>query len=254
MMYDYSLLVIVFLLALLYEIIDASLGQGYGTLGSPTFILLGFGPKMVVPSILISQAAGGLLSAFFHNKWKNADFSNHRTDDMKKVYTIIGFGVVGVIVASFVGFKLPTSIMSTYIGVMVVIIGILILSGITLKFTWKRLSLIGAVSAFNKGLSGGGYGPLVTGGQAIIGVGGKASVAVTDFAEAPICIVGFVTWFVLQGLPRLDLMLAMSLGAGIAPVLGAWITYKLPVKKLKLTLGAAILILGVMSLLKLLNP
>jgi len=252
--YDIWLLLLVFIFALVYEIIDSSLGQGYGTLGSPTFFLLGFSPKTVVPSILISQAIGGLASAFFHNRRRNADFSNHKTNDMKKVYAIVGFGIVGVALASFVGFKLPRGMMSTYIGIMVLIIGILILSGIRFKFTWERLSVIGAVSAFNKGLSGGGYGPLVTGGQAIIGVGGKASVAVTDFAEAPICITGFLTWFALQGLPEWDLMLAMILGAGIAPAIGAWVAYKMPARDLKLVMGAVIVALGILSLLKVLSP
>jgi len=32
------------------------------------------------------------------------------------------------------------------------------------SFSWKRLIAIGLISSFNKGISGGGYGPLVTGG------------------------------------------------------------------------------------------
>ncbi len=110
---------VVAVVAFLYEIVNTSLGQGYGTLGSPTFLLLGFSPKMVVPSILLSQAVGAFVSVFFHNKWRNADFSNHQTGDMKKVYTIVGTGVIGVVAASILGFKLPSEIISLYIGLMV---------------------------------------------------------------------------------------------------------------------------------------
>jgi len=253
-MYDLPSLLLVLFFAFLYEISDAALGQGYGTLGSPTFILLGFDPKMIVPSILISQALGGLSAAFFHNRFRNADFTNHNTEDMKKVYLIVGCGIAGVLGASFIGFKISKEIMTAYIGLVVLAMGLLILSGVTLGFTWRRLSVIGGISAFNKGLSGGGYGPVVTGGQALIGVGGKAAIAVTDFAEAPICIAGFIGWCLLQGLPQWDLTLTMTIGAVIAPPIGAWITYRIPTGKLRPVLGSIIVILGVLCLMKVLNP
>lgn len=245
---------IVLLFALLFEICDSSLGQGYGTLGSPAFVLMGFAAKLVVPSILISQAVGGLVGAYFHNRYGNVDFSNRKTKDIRKVYFIVACGIIGVIIASFVGVKISKDIMVTYIGIVVLAMGILMLSGIILKFTWKKLAVIGSISAFNKGLSGGGYGPVVAGGQTIIGIGSKASVGITDFAEAPICISGFSVWCLLSGLPPLDLMVPMCIGAGVAPILGAWITKKLPVTRLKQIMGVTIVILGVLCLLKVLNP
>jgi len=253
-MHDFWILLSVASLAFLYEICDSSLGQGYGTLGTPTFILLGFSSKMVVPAILVSQAIGGLAGAFFHNKFRNVDFSNHKTGDIKKVYVIVLSGVIGVMIASFVGFKVSKDVMTLYIGLIVLIMGILILSGRILRFSWKKFCFIGAVSAFNKGLSGGGYGPVVAGGQVIIGIGGKHAVGITDFAEAPICISGFLVWYFLQGLPPFDFMLAMCIGAALAPALGAWITYRIPTQKLKKIMGIVILILGVLCLFKILSP
>lgn len=247
---------VIFFLALIYEIIDSALGQGYGTLGSPTFILLGFSAKFVVPSILISQACGGLVGAYFHHKRKNADFSNGKTADIKRVYFIVVSGIIGVIIASVIGFKISKEIMTTYIGLIVLIMGILILSGVELKFTWKKLAAIGCLSAFNKGLSGGGYGPVVAGGQTIIGIDGKNSVAITDFAEAPICITGFIVWMLLAGkLPPLELMAPMMAGASVAPLIGTWITTKLHSrKKLKTVMGMTIVILGILCLMRVLNP
>jgi len=253
-MFDITTLLLVASFAFVYEVCDAALGQGYGTLGSPTFILLGFDSKIVVPTILISQAIGGLIGAYFHNKFRNVDFSNHNTADMKKVYVIVASGIIGVIIASFVGFKVSKEIITTYIGLVVLAIGILILSGITLKFSWRKFVAIGAISAFNKGLSGGGYGPVVAGGQTLIGMGAKNSIGITDLAEAPICISGFIVWVFLQGLPPVDFMLAMIIGAGLAPALGAWITYKIPTKTLKMVMGAVIVVLGALCLAKVLSP
>ena len=79
----------------------------------------------------------------------------------------------------------------------------------------------GRVSAFNKALSGGGYGPLVAGGQMAIGIKSKNAVGITDLAEAPICLSGFLVWCWLQGFPPLDLAFAMCIGAGLAPAFRA---------------------------------
>lgn len=253
--FGYEKLALVFILAFIFEIIDSSLGQGYGTLGSPVFILLGFDPKIVVPSILISQATGGLIGSWRQNYHKNADFTNHSTADMKKVYVITLAGILGVIFAAWVGFKLPKDIMTTYIGLVVLVMGILIVSGKRLNFSWKKLGVIGAISAFNKGLSGGGYGPVVAGGQVIVGVDGKPAVGITNFAEAPICIAGFATWVLMQKVfPPFAVVIPMIAGAALAPLIGAWITYKLPENKFLKILGAVIIILGILTLLKVLNP
>jgi hypothetical protein len=253
-MLDLLLLLIVFLFAFIYEVIDSSLGQGYGTLGTPTFILLGLSSKVIVPSILISQSIGGLIGSWRQHVFKNVDFSHKKTDDIKKVYFIVVCGITGVLISSFIGVKVSKDILTTYIGVMVLAIGILILSGIVLKFSWKKLAVIGFISAFNKGMSGGGYGPIVAGGQTVIGVGGKKSVGITNLAEAPICITGFAIWASMGELPPIELMASMCVGSGIASMFGAWITYKLPHKHLKTIMGVVVTILGILCLAKMLNP
>lgn len=254
---DAILFVIILCMALLYEFIDAALGQGYGTLGSPTMILFGFTSKLVVPAMLFSQVVGDFSSAFFHHRFKNADFSGLWSPDSKRAYVITLSGTVGVVLASYLGASLiPKDIITTYIGLVVLIMGILILSGITLKFTWKKLCFLGAISAFNKGISGGGYGPVVAGGQTVIGVGTKNSIGITDLAEGPICIAGFLIWTIMKGIPlgELDMLIPLSIGALIAPALGAYVTYKLPLKTLKKLLGLTIVILGILTLAKVLNP
>lgn len=234
-----------------------SLGQGYGTLGSPSLILLGFASAFVVPAMLFSQMIGDWSSTFFHNKYKNADFSHLKTPDTKRAYVIVASGIIGVIVASYIGSTLISKdIMTTYIGLVVTVMGILMLSGVILKFTWKKLCVLGCVSAFNKGCTAGGYGPVVAGGQTIIGVGAKNSIGITDLAEGPIVIAGWLTWTLMKGVPsgELELLLPLSIGALVAPAIGCYITSRIPVKPLKRIMGAVILVLGILTLSKILSP
>jgi len=256
-MLDISLFVIVLLLAFAYEWVDAALGQGYGTLGSPTLLLLGFAPSVVVPVMLASQAVGDFSSAFFHNRFKNADFSNLKTPDARRAFFITACGIIGVVVASYIGSSLISkSLMTTYIGIVVTLMGILLLAGVILKFTWKRLAVLGTIAAFNKGMSGGGYGPVVAGGQTVIGVGTKNSIGITDLAEGPIVIAGWLAWTIFKGIPagELSLLLPLCIATAIAPPLGAYFTYRLPTKKLKRVMGAVILVLGLLTLAKIISP
>ncbi len=67
------------------------------------------------------------------------------------------------------------------------------------SFSWKRLIAIGLISSFNKGISGGGYGPLVTGGQVLSGREARSAVGSTSFAEGLVCLVGLLTYIATKG-------------------------------------------------------
>ena len=41
------------------ELIDSGLGMGYGTILTPTLLLMGFAPEIVVPAILFSELLSG---------------------------------------------------------------------------------------------------------------------------------------------------------------------------------------------------
>jgi uncharacterized membrane protein YfcA len=72
------------------------------------------------------------------------------------------------------------------------------------------------------GNSGGGYGPIVASGNIASGLEAKKSIGITDFAEAPICLAGFIAWVALKGwvTPPLGLLIPLSVGAFIGGLLG----------------------------------
>ena len=82
-------------------------------------------------------------------------------------------GIAATILASVVATSIPKSALNTYIGVLVLVMGAILVSRISFTFSWRKILGVGAISAFNKGLSGGGFGPIVTAGQMISGREGK---------------------------------------------------------------------------------
>jgi len=232
------------------EIIDGGLGMGYGTVLSPVLISIGFGPLLVVPSILISQAMGGFVASLFHIKLKNFDI-NPKSKNFKITALITALGIVATVFATIVAINIPKIYLNTYIGLLVATMGLLLILQFTFKFSFRKIFGLGLVSAFNKGMSGGGYGPIVTGGQLLIGHGHKSSICNTVLAEAPICIAGFLTYLYFNGVSEWNLPLALTIGAILGAPFGAILTKKLKNKKLALLMLAIfILCLGIWTLYK----
>ena len=254
--------------------IDASMGMMYGTILSPALIIAGFEPILVVPSILFSQALGGFTASIFHHRLRNVDlalkttnpkviaknvsqlgyvesFKRGTTKDFKVSLCIVSFGIAATIIAALIAISIPKAVLKTYIGILVVAMGIILLLDPGFKFSWKKLLAVGAFSAFNKGISGGGFGPVVTSGQIIVGRDSKSSIGVTTFAEAPICIVGFLTFLITKGMPDWNLLVFLSTGALLGAPLGALLTSRFKSeKRLKIILGMLTLLLGIWTLIR----
>lgn len=248
-----AVLVVIFVVAFLYEIIDSSIGQGYGTLGTPTFILIGLDAFYIIPCILLSQAIGGFIGGLTHHNYGNLDLKNNLMD-ITNTKILILVGVIGVVFGVFIMSRVPSLILDTYIGIIVVIIGVLLITGIKFVYTKKKMLLLSIFASFNKGFSGGGYGGLATGGQIVIGNSVNHSVGVTTIAEAPICLTGFIIWCLLyRGLPPLWMLIPMCLGAGLAPLIGAKITAfgeEKVGRKFTISIAIVIIILGASTLWK----
>lgn len=261
-------IVIVCFSAIIMEMIDAGLGMGYGTVLSPLLIALGYSPLVVVPSILFSQAIGGFTASMFHHKFKNVDFKPKSTNikkikeslktrgfiasfkigftkDFKVMLSITLLGVIATILGVFIAVKIPKWGLTTYIGILVIAMGIILLQNRVFQFSWKKMIGVGLLASFNKGISGGGFGPVTTGGQVIAGNNYKSSIGCTTLSEAPICIIGFITYLLLKGLTSYELLIATSIGAVIGAPFGALLTKKINSKKLKYILGILITFLGV---------
>ena len=237
--------------AMVMEFVDSALGMMYGTVLSPFLILLGYDAKTVVPSILISQSIGGFIASWRHHQLGNANFQIG-TVDYRVTTTIIWFGVFACLVGVFVSSSISPKILNTYIAVLVIVIGVMILWGKTLTMTSKKIYALGFISAFNKALSGGGFGPLVAGGQLVFkDRSEKGAIGTTDFAEAPICLLSFFLWVLLNGMPPLSLMVPLCVGSLVGGFFGPVALSRFGSKDfLKKGLGVLVLIEGIWVIYK----
>ncbi len=257
------------LFAFVCEYVDSSLGMGYGTILTPLLLLSGFGPLQVVPAILFSEFVTGVLAAIFHQRFGNVsfDFSKDekivsskyrflgylpRSQDAKVSYVLTVLGTLGVVSAVFFSLNVPKIVLKLYIGFMIFFIGAYIIFKVNRpsRFNWKSFSFIAVLSGFNKGVSGGGYGPLVTGGQVVTGRGAKNSVGSTSLAEGIICLVGFILYLLFKGNIEWKLALPLVIGAVLSTPLSALTVKKIQERKMKLIIGLATIGLGLLTIIK----
>lgn len=255
-----------------FEFIDSVVGMGYGTSLTPILILMGFSPSKIVPCILFSEFISGILSAIFHHKFGNVNFDFRRDEkivlkrlsglgyvpksfDAKVSYFLIIFGVIGTILSSSISVNIPQKIVKFYIAFMITFIGIYILMSLNkeIVFKWKTFLFIAFLSGFNKGISAGGYGPLVAGGQVISGRSAKSSIGTTSLAEGVICFFSILVYvFIGKGID-FKIAIPLLIGGVIAAPLSAIFVKKAPEKKLKSLIGIFVLILGILNILKAFN-
>lgn len=262
-------------LAFLCEYVDSTLGMGYGTLLTPFLLLMGFGPLQVVPCVLLSELCTGLLAGFTHHHAGNVNLALKSTNinfivaEIKELgyiraykknvpphlrisLLLIASSFLGAALGVFVAVILPKFWLSLYIGFLVLVIGLVILFTLnkTYAFSARKIAALGLIASANKGLSGGGYGPLITAGQILSGVKTKSVVGITSFAEAITCFVGIIVY----------LLIVKNIDWGIAPfnTLGALLAVPVAAvsvkitreKKLKIFIGLTTIALGILTILK----
>ncbi len=237
--------------AFVSEYLDSGLGMGYGTMLSSVLIIMGYNPLKVIPAILISQLVTDVAACVSHHKLRNVNFEFKSPDF--RVASILGLiSVLGVILSVVIALQVPKWLLTLYIGLLVFCMGILILVTVKkpVQFSWRKILVFSFLAAFNKGVSGGGYGPLVMGGQIISGVAPKNAIGITAFAEAVTCLMGFIIYLILG--KSIDwkltgLLIVCALGA--VPV-AALTVRNISSDRIKRYVGVLISLLGLLTLLK----
>lgn len=238
-------------IAFALEVIDSAFGMGYGTILTPVLLLIGYDPLRIVPAVIGSQLVGDVLSVVFHHQFKNVDMSP-RSKDFRIGATLAAFSLLGSVTAVLFALKISKFALNLYIGVLVFVVGIVVLANRDRDrdFSWLRLFFLASIASFNKGLSGGGYGPIVTSGQLLTGVNVRAAIGITALAEGVTCVAALATYLLAGMAVDWGLMAAMSVGVALSTPLAAFIVSKLQPKYLKLIIGVFTIAMGTLTIIK----
>lgn len=260
--------------ALACEYMDSTLGMGYGTTLAPVLLLMGYSPGEIVPAVLVSELVSGIFAAGMHHRSGNVDFKPCTTDLSKiiaifrangyrkgvqktlpkhlKVAIFLSFcGVIGSFSAVFIAVSVPEMYLRLYISLLVICMGVIIalFRNKSFTFSWPRITALGLLASFNKGISGGGYGPLVTGGQILSGLDSKSAVGITSLSESMTCLAGVIGYLWIQKHTfSFEPTLYIVAGAMLSVPLSAMSVKHIDASKLKLWIAMVTILLGSVTL------
>jgi uncharacterized membrane protein YfcA len=235
--------------AFLTAIIDIVFGMGFGLTMTPILLLMGYPPHEIVPALLFSSLIGNLISPIFHHKFKNVDFSLcSKHFNMSMLIGILG--IVGSFIGATVSIGISDFFLGLYIGLLIVALGLFLLLNkkLSASFSWLKLFFLGFFGSFNKGISGSGFGPIVTTGMIIMKINEKVAVSIQTFSELFVSLAGFLTFLLAGSQISWNLLLPLSIGVALSTPLAALIVHKFESKKLRTGIALATVVLGILTL------
>jgi uncharacterized protein len=249
--------------AFAFEMTDSAAGMGFGTALAPALFALGFDPIEVVPVLLFSELFTGLTAGLVHHELDNVTFSVRPLNDETRLLGLLALtgSVAGsfAIVLVYLALSPPETAIKVYVALLVVAMGGigLLRAGFdtTVDPHPRRLVGFALLAGINKGIGGGGYGPVVTLGQVLSGVYEKSAVAITSLAEGIVSLVGALTFLVIatQGVGvDLRLLPSVLLGGVFAAIVSPYVVRVVPnavwrylIPVYALGIGIAALVFGV---------
>jgi len=279
MIIDLSLWMIIAIttIAFLCEYMDSTLGMGYGTTMTPLLLLFGFKPMQIVPAVLASELVTGVLAGFLHDRAGNVNlrpkilniprivnslktigwrqsFRKGIPRHLKVAILLVLSSILGASSAVFTAGAISRFWQQFYTGCMVIAMGLIIIACFNreFKFSWIKIGALGSIASFNKGLTGGGYGPLIMSGQLLSGVESKNAIGITSLAEGLTCLVGVLT-YILTARDVIDWKLAPFIIAGAVCSIPFSVksVKRIQASTLKVLIAILTIVLGVFTLIKL---
>jgi uncharacterized membrane protein YfcA len=257
----HALVPIVIGLAFVFETLDSAGGMGFGTALAPLLFVLGYAPLQVVPALLAVEAATGLLAGWLHHEFRNIDLSWRPLNQATRILVVIGgLGAMGAVASAALAYfavPLPENVIKTYVAIL-----LLLMAASTIAHQWlrprstyrpRRLIGFAIVAGVNKGLGGGGYGPVITLGALFSGIMEKSATALAALAEGCVAAVGVLAFLTIAtaGVDvDLTLLPSLWLGAFPAAVIAPYAVRVLPNRIWRYGIPVYALAIAVVSLVR----
>ncbi|MBI4357261.1 MAG: sulfite exporter TauE/SafE family protein [Gammaproteobacteria bacterium] len=244
---------IVFIFAFIAELIDGTIGMGYGVSLTTFLLSFGMGTAMASAVVHISEIFTTFVSGVSHFKIGNFD---------KKIFICLVIpGVIGGAAGAYSAVKFQNaSLIKPFISSILLLLGLLII----IKYIKKREFLeqeyqtprkshlipLGLIASFIDAIGGGGWGPISTPALIINNTNPKKAIGSVNFAEFFVTLSISLTFFLAMPKIEWDLLIFMIAGGIIAAPIAAIAMNKLPHRALGIIVGCLVVFLSIKTILK----
>ena len=230
------------------QLVDGSLGMGYGATSSSLLVLAGLTPVAASASVHFSELGTNLASGLSHWRLRNVDWP--------VVAKIAGPGAVGAFLGATVLSALSTDWAKPVMSVILALLGLYIIVRFVVgirpqlkkRLTLRFLAPLGLFAGFIDATGGGGWGPVAT--PALLS-GGRleprkviGSVDTSEFAVSAAASLGFLIGIGVSGI-YWAYAIALLVGGLVAAPLAALLVRVAPAHLLGVAVGGLILLTNV---------
>ena len=236
---------IMFLTGFIAQMVDGSLGMGYGTISTTFLLANGVNPAIVSSRVHSARVFSSGVSGYSHHRFGNIN---------KKLFrSLVVPGIIGAVIGATLAYfaqqyaaiiKIPLSLYTMYLGYF-----ILRKAFNKNKKTGKvkRAGWLATVGGFMDSFAGGGWGTLVT--STLISKRKSARYVIGSVCLAEFFVVLFssITFFILlKSLPIVDIA-GLIFGGLLAAPLAARLVGRVPVKKMFIAIGVLVMLTSFMT-------
>ena len=247
-------LIVLALAGLGAQLVDGSLGMGYGVTSTTLLLALGTNPAAASATVHLAEIGTNLASGISHWRFGNVDW---------KVVAKIGVpGAIGAYAGATVLSHLSTEVAAPAMSLILLGLGIYLLVRFTLRGIDRRqlgkpmrarfLAPLGLTAGFIDATGGGGWGPVST--PAILASGRmepRKTIGSIDTSEFLVSLAASVGFLFALGSQGINVLWVVGLLAGglVAAPLAAWLVRYVPARLLGSAVGGMIVLTNLRALL-----
>lgn len=238
------------------QLIDGSLGMGYGVTSSTLLLLAGLTPAAASASVHFAEIGTCIASGASHWKLGNTDW---------RLVARIGVpGAIGAFLGATVLSNLSTEVAQPVMALILGGLGIYILGRFAIRppqvaaarrspHRKRFLAPLGLVGGFIDATGGGGWGPVTT--TSLLSAGKTSprtvigSVDTSEFLVSLFASIGFIVGLGTAGID-FRIVLALLVGGLFAAPIAAWLVSRVPAQVLGVVVGGMIILTNGRTLLK----
>jgi uncharacterized membrane protein YfcA len=223
------------------QMVDGTLGMGYGVTSATCLMTLGINPVSVSAAIHTSEIFTTATSGYSHYKFKNV---NKKLFRHLVIPGCIG-AALGALMLVFLGEKYG-KILLPVIAAYAFFLGLKILikafSQQAQNKKIKRLGWLASAGGFLDSFGGGGWGPIVTSTLIAKGRSPRYTIGSVNLAEFFITMTSAFTFFMTVGISHLNVVVGLLIGGAAASPIAARLAGKLPRKTMLILVGIMVMI------------
>jgi hypothetical protein len=229
------------------QLVDGAIGMAFGVISTSVLLALGVPPAVASAGVHAAEVVTTALSGLSH--WF------HGNVDKRLFLRLAAAGVSGGVIGAYILTELPVKFaqpaVSIYLCAMAALIVYKSLVGRPTRPVERGVTPLGFAGGFLDAIGGGGWGPIVVSNLVARGNSPRYTIGTVNLAEFFVTLAISIAFFFTIAPTYFLTAAGLIAGGAVAAPLAGWMTKRLPSRVLMFMVGAVVLSLGTIGLIRL---